>query len=243
MELLEAADVARGNGNWMSGGQYEGPGCSMRSFVSPVCVPGREPLTNENPDDEEPLSDCGVDSFPFAVLTSIKSRARDTFTNFKSWVSEALDAETEKAAGRFLFGGSTAIPDEDRVAWLGSDDVRTVAAGANATASVLAAVTEFRRYATGVRDEDTLLHLGLGVHWEVNPFIIDDGDRLEGTQIRVVTSPGYPSDSIAVTGPITLRLSTDQVLEEVNSSRNDRETEATRFVSLEFDPCHAVRVA
>jgi hypothetical protein len=152
-----------------------------------------------------------------------------------------MDAEVEKALGKFLFEGSDDIPVDDRVAWLGSAELE-VAPGASSQASILAAVTEFRTRTVGVRDEDILVHLGLGVVWDVNALIIDDGDRLEGTNIKVVSSPGYPNDGIGVTGPIRVRQTSTQTLSEVNTSVNDRNTEATRIVSLEFDPCQAVRV-
>ncbi len=241
MELLQAATVVADDGNWMSGGQYDGPGCALRSFTSPVCSPARTPLSGSgDPDD---ATACGVDSFPFAVITSMRTRARYQEGDFTSWVHDAVDAEVEKAVGKFLFAGSAAIPGGDRVAWLGQADVDVVVAGANERASIAALVAEFRSIAVGVKDEDTYLHLGLEALWAVNSLIVDDDDRLEGTRIRVVTSPGYPPDAIGITGPIRIRQSSIQDLDEYNVAVNDRDIEATRFVSVEFDPCHAARVA
>ena len=239
MELLEAANVVTDPDAGKSE-QYDGPGCVLRSYTSPVCAPTPEPLSNVGATADDSGA-CGVDTFPFAVITSVRSRARFGEYNSDGAVESSMDAEVEKALGRFLFEGSAAIPVDDRVAWMGSAEYE-VAPGADDKASVLAAITEFRTRTVGVKDEDVLLHLGLGVVFDLSPFIIDDDDRLEGTNIRIVSSPGYPTDAIGVTGPIRVRRTSTQVLSEVQTSANDRNTEATQIVSLEFDPCQAVRV-
>ena len=239
MELLEAANVVVDPDAGKSE-QYDGPGCVLRSYTSPVCAPTPEPLSNVEADADDSGA-CGVDTFPFAVITSVRSRARFGEYDFNGAVEASMTAEVEKALGRFLFEGSAAIPVEDRVAWIGTAE-HEVTAGADERASILAAVTEFRTRTVGVQDEDILVHLGLEALWAVNALIIDDGDRLEGTNIKVVSSPGYPIDAIGVTGPIRVRHTSTQVLSEVQTSVNDRNTEATQIVSLEFDPCQAVRV-
>lgn len=315
MELLEAADVVRGDGNWTAGGAYDAP-CSLRSFISPICEPERIVLGNENPDlvatvtnkalttnvatltiganefevgdsvtvagvgapfdgtytltartdttisyakvnanvasaaatgtvTGEPHDDadaeCGVESFPFAVVTSLASRARFGGPNYKSWVRDALDAETEKAVGAYLFAGSTAFDPGERYAYLESTEVRTVPAGADAEASVVALLKEFWANSVGIENKDAMLHVGFEAYLELDTLIKDG--KIRGTDITVVMSPGYPTDEIAITGPVTIRLSTDEVLEEYTTAVNDRIDEATRLVSLEFNPCHAVRVA
>ena len=40
MDLLQAAAVDRGDGNWQSGYQYDAPGCAMHSSTSEICDGG-----------------------------------------------------------------------------------------------------------------------------------------------------------------------------------------------------------
>lgn len=242
MELLDAATVIEGDGNWMGGGLIDNPGCSLQSFTSPVCEPDRRPLTNETVDGATPEVVCQLESFPFAVITQVRFRGRDLDIESKRrWVKDAMDAEAEKAAASVFWEGDAAMDGAKEYASLASTSVHSATAGTDGKASIVAALEEFRQWATGAHHKDTLLHLGYAVLLEADTAI-DDNGRLKGTSIRVVSSPGYPSDGIALTGPVTIRRSSIQDLGEINTANNDRETAATQFVSVEFDPCYAVLV-
>lgn len=189
-------------------------------------------------DPPNPAAVTGVDGNTFVVVTSLGSRPQCSTGTEEALVSDALDFETEKAAGRALWG---LTGDAVGTTSLASGSVATVAAGANARASVSAALQSFWTRSTGVRTKDTVIHLGINRLLEMFGEI--EGSLLKNLDVKVATSPGYPPDSIAVTGPIRIKLGPDQVLQSNDTAINDVLTEATRFGALEFDPCTAVRVA
>lgn len=230
--LLDVANVQRGDGNWSSGYQIDSIGCALRSEVTDVCSPVRSRISG---DAEGDGTTEGLNANIFAVVTSLKGRAMCSSGDEEGIVAGALDMETEKAAGLALWGntGNTEVS-------LASAAVSSVAAGPNANATVSALLKEFWDLATGVRYQDTIIHLGIGRLMEMFGEI--EGSVLKNLGIQVATSPGYPSDGIAITGPVTIKIGSDQVLRQNDSAVNTVLTEANRLVALEFDPCIAVRV-
>lgn len=178
----------------------------------------------------------GVEAYIFGVVTSLKGRAICSEGQEPSWVEAAMDEETEKAVGRTLFDGNGGAAD----AYIDSV-THTVAEGATTADTVAALLAKFWDETVGVKQSETLLHLGISRVLKMPGLL--EGDRLINTDIRVVTSSGYPADAAAVTGPVTVKLSSTQLLGEVDTRFNDVHNEATRLVSIEFDPCVAVRVA
>lgn len=229
--LLEAAEVVRVP--TVRSDAFDAVGCVLRSQVSNVCSPiVRDDLSGSEGDGSAP------DKNLFAVLTSMKSRAQCSPGTEEKMVGDALDMESEKAAGRVLFGSTG---DNAGIVSLAAPTVGTVATGASARASLVAALQEFWTRATGVSYEDTLVHLGVGSLLEL--FGEVENSLIKNLDIKVATSAGYPTNAIAVTGPIRVELGPDEVLQSHDTTVNDIVTEASRLGALEFDPCIAVRVA
>ena len=232
--LIEAASVVRVA--VVRGEPFDAPGCALASEVSNTCSPiNRVGLTNA---DDLTGASTGRDANVFAVITRMTSRAMCSPGSEDSIVSSALDAETEKAAGMVLWG---LTGDNAGEVSLTSPSVSTVVAGATPTASVSAALQEFWSVATGIGIDDTIVHLGVSRLLEMSNEVKDG--ELRNLGIRVVTSPGYPHDGIAVTGPIQIELGPDEVSVAHDHRVNDTHTEANRLGALKFDPCTAVRVA
>lgn len=233
--LLEVADVVRGDGTWTAGYEIDSVGCALRSETATICSPVvRSRISG---DVEGDGSTYGLKAQIFPVITSINGRTVCSSGNEESIVRDALDAESEKAAGKALWGSIDAAAEVSLLA----TDVATVAAGPTSNATLAAVLTAFWDRATGVRHQDTVIHLGVGRLLEMFGEI--EGSVLKNLGIQVATSPGYPSDGIAVTGPIRVRLGSDQVLQEHSYGTNRMTTEANRLAAIEFDPCIAVRVA
>lgn len=234
--LLETANVVRDDTSFARGYAIESLGCALRSDTTDVCNPVRVGLSGPT---EAEVGECTpVDANVFAVLVDLKARAMRISGNETDWVRDALDFEAEKAAGKALWGE---VGSEKTTTSLVGPEVGTVVAGANTNATVAALLEEFWSRATGVKYEDTIIHLGVGRLLEMFGEI--EGAVLKNLGIRVATSPGYPSSGIAVTGPITIKFGADQVLTETASSDNTVYSSANRLAALEFDPCIAVRVA
>lgn len=234
--LLQAANVVRPEGSWAKGYGIESIGCALRSETSNVCEPARTDLSGPSAVEVGLCED--IDANIFAVIIDLRSRAMRSSGIEEGVVRGALDFETEKAAGKALWGE---IGSHKAETSLIGPSVGTVAAGTTTNATVSAALQEFWTKTTGIAYEDTIVHLGIGRLLEMFGEI--EGSLLKNLGIHVATSPGYPSTGIAVTGPITVRLSPDQVLADTDSADNTRYSEANRIAALEFDPCTAVRVA
>lgn len=222
---IQRVDVVRNEG-------FDAVGCALSSEVSNICTPITRVSLTGTPDGDGQGPDTNI----FHVITRMKSRARCSPGSEESFVSAALDFEAEKAAGVALWGGTGDNPD---VSLMGPD-VATVVAGASTNATVAALLQEFWGRATGVAYEDTILHLGVARLLEM--FAEIEGGLLKNLDIKVATSPGYPSDGVAVSGPILIKLGPDETLQGFDSATNDIYTEASRLGGLEFDPCFAVRV-
>lgn len=232
--LLEVASVQRGDGNWTAGYQIDSVGCALRSEASGVCAPiVRSRISG---DVEGDGSTQGLDAQVFAVITSLKGRAMCSSGDEPKIVSDALDVESEKAAGMALWGllGAADVA-------LTNTDVGTVAAGPTTNATVASLLTEFWGRATGVAYKDTIIHLGVSRLLEMFGEI--EGSVVKNLGIQVATSPGYPANGVAITGPVRILLGSDQVLTGHDHTVNTMVTEANRLAAIEFDPCIAVRVA
>lgn len=237
--LLQTASVVRGDGPWSRGYQIESIGCAIRSQTVEVCSPGATREDLSGPTDAE-IGDCvDVEANVFGVEVLLRGRSmRMTDAgNYDSIVRGALDFESEKAAGKALWGS---IGDNPETSLMNSA-VGTVVAAAGANDTVTAALVEFWSKTVGIAYEDTILHLGVGRLMELFGEI--EGSLLKNLDIKVATSPGYPAEGIAVTGPVKVLLGSDQVLGSHDSSDNSAYGVANRLAAIEFDPCNAVRVA
>jgi hypothetical protein len=234
--LLEVANVERGVVVRTSGEQFDSAGCALVSYASDVCAPVTRELLSGSEDES---AECDVlDQNIFAVLVSLQGRTMRSSGNEEALVADAFDAELEKAAGRVLWGD---IGDNSANVSLTAASVATVVAGASAPLSVASMLEEFWTRATGVGHQDTILHLGVRPLLEL--FGQVEGSLLKNLDIRVATSPGYPVNGMAVTGPVRYRISPVEVLLQHETTVNRIVTEGSALGSLEFDPCTAVRVA
>jgi hypothetical protein len=66
---------------------------------------------------------------------------------------------------------------------------------------------------------------------------------LSSLQLPFVVPHGYPANAIAVTGPVTIRLGSINMIETFDMDLNRHYYEVSRLASIEFDPGIAVRVA
>lgn len=233
--LLETAMTERDVQVRMSD-QFGSVGCALRSEVTNICGPAsRETLTRDS-GEAGPTEGLTVNAF--TVVTSLAERVMCADpTASPALVRDAMEMESEKAAGLALWGGTGENPD---LSFQGPD-VATVAAGASTNATVAALLKEFWSRATGVQYQDTIIHLGVGALLELFGEI--EAGLIKNLNIRTATSPGYPSDMVAVTGPVLIKLGPIEVIPRVDESVNRQLTEAVRLGSIQFDPCMAVVVA
>lgn len=240
VNLLEAADVSRGDGNWTQRVDFDAYGCILASRVDSICDPaGTEPLSGpalEDGEEYEDLNAGGGDAPIFAVSTYFHQRLMCSREEQASRVQGALDIETEKALGRVLQAGV-----EGSDLFLESSLVQHVAAGSNAEDSLVAALQTLWTKATGVGPSNTLIHLGMK-HAFSMAGILTTPTYSEGFAGRLVTNPLYDADLIAVTGPIEVNIGDDQIIETTNPRNNRGLVLANRLASISFDPCQAVRV-
>lgn len=237
--LLETANVVVGDGAWSRGYQVESVGCAIRSETVDVCAPAATREDLSGPTAAE-IGDCvDVEANVFGVQILLKGRAmRSNDSGYDSIVRGALDMETEKAAGKALWGNVGANP-ETSVMNPATGTVAEAVGGTNDT--LVAALTEFWRSTVGISYEDTIIHLGVGRLLELFGEI--ENGLLKNLGVRVATSAGYPPEGIAITGPITVRIGSDQILGDTDTADNTAYGVANRLVAIEFDPCNAVRVA
>lgn len=232
MQLLDVADVERGDGHWSAGYQFDAIGCVLYSVVSANCAPVRNLLTGN---DDETATSSGRDAYPFAVITSFRGRAMCSDGQEPKIVEDALEAETEKAVGKFLFDGNGGDAD---VFLNGPDGAVQSVDPTDPVTAIASVLDKFWSIATGIEQKDTILHLGIQSALAAKN-LIDDG-IVYGTDVKVSVSPGYPKDAIAVTGPVTIKIGSNQVVSVPNTAVNDLNNEAIRLVSVEYDPCISV---
>lgn len=230
--LLDVASVTDPAESWGAGFQIDSIGGALRSYSTDICTPDRQLLSGVE-DETAGANDANI----FAIVTALEGRVRCASGSEPDLVRNAMAAETEKAAGKALWGDSGS----PNPVSLHGTDVETVTAGANASDSVGAAIEKFWSIATGIANDGMIIHLGISRLLELFGQV-EDG-AIKNLDIKVATSAGYPADAIAVTGPIAIRLGEIQTISAVDFRTNGGISEATRVAALEFDPRIAVRVA
>lgn len=239
--LLEVANVERGV-DAVRMRQFDKAGCSMTSWVTDICAPDRDAagalLTGD-----AASTDVGeaLDELVFAAIVQKRGRNMCSDGNEEADVRDAMEAEAEKAAGRALWSGFGAAPEDDPV-YLSHADIPQVAAGADAEATLANLLEEFWSRATGIRTDQTILHLGSERLFRMAQKVVV-ANEVVGLNIKVATSPGYHRNAMALTGPIRIRMSSDQILRSHDASNNTLIVEGDRLLAMSFDPCYAVRAA
>lgn len=227
--LLDTADVREGDGNWTAGGTADAVQSGMESLLSDICLPAPAEIlagTHEG-------SPSGYATKPFSFVVRMRYPTKCGINDPDTFIREAVRLESEKAVGHALWFGTGSSE-----TWLGASGVGSVAAGATIQDSVGAALEEFYRRTVGL---EPIVHLGVTSALKLGQYI-DETPSLRGTNTRVVVSPGYPADGIAVTGPVEIQLSGIQSLLSRDWRVNREVLEGTRIGSVEFDPAAAVIV-
>lgn len=221
--FLETFNVIEENGQWSNGPQpFDTLSAGVSIDTYDIC----------NPDSPSapPEFAIGVDAAPFAIKAYMKVPTRCAPGDVEQYVTAAMAEAAEYTVTDALWNGANGNTTE---LYLSSGDI-----------------TEIPR--TG--DMYSLLGTVLHTAYQQTPFlkpVIHLGFQsamalqlgLQNLGLPFVVAPGYPQDTVAVTGPITVRLGSIETTKSVDNSDNRMYIEATRLARIEFDPHMAVRVA
>ena len=224
--LLSVAKVEEGDGNWTAGYLSESLGCAVSVWLADPCTPVPELISGE-----DAVDPSAYEAFSFAVVAKMSRTNRCAEGTELEYVQSALREATELAAAKAFWEGFGSAE-----MFLESVDVETVAKGANIQATVAAVL---RAFAISVPGVQPILHLGYGSALSLGEALSPDGNLKIG--IPVAVSPGYPTDGVAVTGPVLVRLSSIQAIQAYDNTNNRTNIEANRLGTIDFDPCAAVR--
>ena len=235
MGLLDAATVTTGDGDWTSGYEIESWGCAVGEYITDICTP--DPIHVAGNTYRTPGSgEVGAIKIePFVFTAGLTRETRHTAGLERAKVTEFIAASEIPLAVVFSQGftdytGETlaTVPD------VGKPSVSLVPAGVGTT--VYEDLLTAWSAKTTQPWTDVLLHVGLG-RWL--GLTEDLRLALDALDIELVVSPGYPSDFVALTGPVAIRLSSIQTLTQTDALANNVYIEATRMAAIEFDPCLA----
>lgn len=232
--LLENATVHVGDGNWART-MVDAPGSGVRMSLSTVCAPVSSDVFSGPAADTARPDALLLEPFALTVQMVRNNRCSDPADMVT--VLEGIEAATEQAVARALWyawdgaGGWTDNP------FITDSAVHTVNAGTDAIASIGAAAVAYGE--RGAQIAHPVMHLGMEVAQRVaRPIgvgVFED--------YRVVVSPAYPADGIAITGPVEIWIGSVQELRGYDHEQNRTSFEATRLAMLSFDPYTAVRVS
>lgn len=224
--LLNVATVLNGDGNWTAGYEVDAMSCGRVIQGTDICKPITDTPTEAG---------LGYRIRPFGIEGHQKFSVRCDPEDAESEMSTALADASEYVVAKNFWSGDIADWDgADEGMFLADAGIQTVAAGADANASIAAALQK----AYDMHPEiDPIVHMGLSVAFSLPASKADD------LNIKWVVSPGYPPNGIAVTGPIIVRLGTIETLTSYEESVNRKYIQGTRIAAVEFDPCLAVVVA
>lgn len=244
-DLFQVAEVIKGDGPW-SGVPYDRQydASAKALLVQDVCVRANTTLV------------AGSTSLPAVVYTirpvgAMVSAVRPNrcvlgdFPDFEAGLLEDLDADSSRAAGNVLYNGlpgwTSAQP------YLVSSDVATVSAVANDVPATVAAVLD-AWYGGRVGEEKPTLHLGLTAAMRLSSGNATSPTKgsgesyltMDGTPI--VVCPEYPTNTVAATGPVVVRLGSPGILVPAYDYATNRTYFTTeRIIAVEFDASIAVR--
>ena len=225
--LLEVATVLEGDGHWTIGYEIDALACGRVIEAYDICTPGTPAVSD---------SAVGFKVDPFALVGAQKFGTRCEPSDAADALTRALADSTEKlVANNFWNGDVTDWVGNPGDMYLTSPSIFTVSAGSDTLASIAAALIA----ASDNHPEiDPILHLGVGA-----ALSIPNWETFEALGIEYSISLGYPSDGIAVTGPVLVRLGSIETLERHDERNNRNFVSATRLAAVEFDPCLAVVVS
>lgn len=219
-KFFETFTVIEGDGDWTRGYPITTLGAGFHLSTQDICTPAAPGALPDTP--------MGVDIEPFAITAYAEVPPRCAPEEVGDFVDQAFKASTEWAISNALWNGPAAATG---TTYLTHGDVEVVARGADpytTVGSLLERAFEKSPYLQPV------IHLG----WQ-SAMSLQFGLATLG--LPFVVPHGYPSNAIAVTGPVTIRLGSIQNITEVDTSINRQYFEATRIAAIEFDPAQAVR--
>jgi hypothetical protein len=187
---------------------------------------------------------------PFGVTVSASRPNRcilGQFPEFEDELIKRLDRESERAAAATLYGGVTGW--DNTCPYLLSSDVTTVGSGTTVQDTVPSVMDLFYAGQTG---QMPILHLGQTAGVKISagnalsptPSSKEFFLAMDGTPINI--SPEFPTNFVAVTGPITIHLGSAGMQEpkwyyDSRTNNNRSIFTAERVMSLEFNAIIAVR--
>lgn len=245
--LFDVADVQRGDGRW-SGVPYDVPYDDQAPLiVQDVCTRANVARVAGS------LSSTAV-VYTIRPVGAMISASRPNrcvlgeFPDFEKGMIDDLDEEAERAAAYVLYQGipgwTSAQP------YLTSSDVATVTSGTLTVQQLVAAVLDaFYTAETGVRP---VLHLG-----ESAGVVLSAGNAMSPTAASpefylamdgtpIVVNPVYPTNLIAATGPVTIKVGTagfaePQWVYDSITNNNRSIFTAQQVLAVEFNATIAVR--
>lgn len=228
--LLDVATVHTGDGHWSANlDQVLAPSCGVTVSLSDVCTPEATVVAGDATDD--------YDSFErktFVIIADLARRIRCSDADGSKFVNDAIKDTQDRTVGRALWSSVTGAGMD---MYFTHASVRTVAAGANASASLAAALQSYYDNGSG---PDPVIHLGLTAAVNLSSVLVKDGVL---DHLQYVVNPGYPTAGIAVSGPVTVYLGSIETIENVDLTQNRTAVQANQLAAVEFDPCLAVRVS
>lgn len=221
--FLETFNVIEQDGQWSNGSQpFDTLAAGVAMDTYDICNP-------ETPD-EPPEFALGVDVSPFAIKAYMKVPTRCAPGDISQYLEAAMVEAAEYTVTDALWNGANGNLTD---IYLSSPDVTEVPRTGDIFAQLGTAIHTAYQQTPFLKP---VIHLGFQ-----SAMMLQLG--LQTLGIPFVVAPGYPQDTIAVTGPITVRLGSIEVSKAVDPSDNRLQIEATRLGRIEFDPHMAVRVA
>lgn len=224
--LFNVARVVMSDGDWTSGDdRHEDLSCGRVSTTVGICDPGELP--------EVPDSGDAWKVETFAVYVAQRFARMSQPDLYKPLVSAAVDQSSEYLAARTLWHG----PDKILGTWegelhLNSPDIETIDRQADPVDTLALLVdTAYERHP----ELAPILHLGTTARLRLR-------EELDALDMDFVTSPAYPTNGMAVTGPIVIRLGSVDTTEQSIVSVNRFVVEGTRLATIAFSPCRSLRV-
>lgn len=219
--FFETFNVIEEEGNWTSGYVFDTLGGGFQIRTTDIC----EPATRTPPPDFP----MGQEGAPFVIESNMVVPARCAPDNVKQFIAEETNRATEHQVTKALWRGSEGT---DTDLFLTHASVTEVARSLDPSATLgLVLETAFEQ-APGL---NPVIHLGWQTAMSLQLGLANLG-------IPFVIGNGYPKDVIAVTGPVTVRL-TPASLETDVDMQNRQYFQAVRLGAIEFDPHYAVRAA
>ena len=226
-ESVPGITVIRGDGNWtaLGGEPFDPLACGRQNLLfADYCTPGIPPVIGE--------SDTGYAATPFGNQVRQLFRTMCTPDEAEAALTKAARESEEHRLGQVLWNGDQAIID----GWAGemyfeSPLVATSGSELTVEASIGTLLSEA---GNANPDLQPILHLGVEAALKI-------GRDVRVLDIPWIVNTGYPPAGIAVSGPITFRIGSVQVLNRVDESINRRYIEGYYSAAISFDPCLARR--